>query len=81
MQQYRPLIDEEEMQMGKTNLDAVAKDRETVTSLEMAIQAFRKDLQGFNGPKGFVFFQWRDNVSRNALLCATTHQLELPWRP
>lgn len=70
MQEYRPLIDEEEMQMGKSGSDAVAKDRETVTSLEMAIQAFRKDPQGFNGPKGFVFFQWLDNASRNALLCA-----------
>src|ERR1700752_2464776 len=70
MQQYRPLIDEEEVQMGKSDLDAVAKDRETVTSLEMAIQAFRKDPQGFNGPKGFVFFQWLDNASRNSLLCA-----------
>src|ERR1700745_2699893 len=52
IQQYRPLIDEEEMEMGKSDSGAVAKDREVVDSLETAIEAFRKRPQGFNGPLG-----------------------------
>jgi hypothetical protein len=70
IQQYRPLINQEEMVMGKTGSYAMAKDREVVSSLEMAVKAFRKHPQGFNGPLGFAFFEWLDDASRNALLCA-----------
>jgi len=36
----------------------------------MAIEAFRKNPQGFNSPLGFTFFEWIDDAVRNALLCA-----------
>jgi hypothetical protein len=70
MQQYKPLIDQEEAQMGKSGAEAAAKDRETVNSLEMAVKAFRRKPSAFNGPLGFAFFEWLDDASRNALLCS-----------
>jgi len=71
IQQYKPLIDQEEVQMGKSATDAVAIDRKNVKSLEIAVKAFKGKPQGFNGPLGFVFFEWLDDASRNALLCAS----------
>jgi hypothetical protein len=71
VQQYKPLIDQEETQMGKNVSDAVAHDREVVHALETAVKAFRRKPQGFNGPLGFVFFGWLDDADRNALLCAS----------
>jgi len=70
IQQYKPLIDQEETQMGKSGAEAPAKDREVVNSLEMAVKAFRRKPSAFNGPLGFAFFEWLDDASRNALLCA-----------
>ena len=37
----------------------------------MAVKAFKKQAQGFNGPLGFAFFQWLDDADRNALLCGS----------
>ena len=71
IQQYKPLIDQEEVQMGKSVTDAVAIDRKNVKALEIAVKAFKGKPQGFNGPLGFVFFEWLDDASRNALLCAS----------
>ena len=71
VQQYKPLIDEQERLLGKKTQEAAAKDRQVVQGLEMAIKAFRKDPQGFNSPLGFSFFEWIDDADRNALLCAT----------
>jgi hypothetical protein len=70
MQQYKPLIDQEEVQTGKNGADTIVRDRQVVSGLEMAIKAFRVKPQGFNGPLGFAFFQWLDDASRNAALCA-----------
>jgi len=71
IQQYKPLIDQEEAQMGKSATDAVAHDREVVGGLEMAVKAFKGKPQGFNGPLGFAFFQWLDDADRNAVLCGS----------
>ena len=70
VQQYKPLIDQEEMQMGKIAVDAVAKDRQVMSALDTAVKAFKSDPQAFNGPLGFAFFEWIDDADRNALLCA-----------
>jgi hypothetical protein len=72
MQQYKPLIDEEERQLGKNATDAVAKDRQVVQAVELAVKAFKKHPQGFNGPLGFSFNEWLDDATRNALLCSQT---------
>jgi hypothetical protein len=71
IQEYKPLLDEEEQMYGKRGEDAVAKDREVVRGIEMAIKGFGKNPQAFNGPLGFSFFEWLDDADRNALLCAS----------
>jgi|SRR5712692_5596902 len=71
IQQYKPLIDQEEIQMGKSAADAVAHDREVVKALELAVKAFKLKPQGFNGPLGFAFFEWLDDADRNAVLCGS----------
>jgi len=70
--QYKLLLDQEQMMLGEKGSEAVAKDRQVVENIEIAIKAFRKNPQGFNGPLGFAFFEWLDDADRNALLCATT---------
>jgi hypothetical protein len=71
IQEYKPLLDMEEKMYGKKGEDAVAKDREVVRGIEMAIKGFGKNPQAFNGPLGFSFFEWLDDADRNALLCAS----------
>jgi len=75
IQQYKPVIDQEEitfaLQTGKSATDAVANDRQLVRSLEIAVKAFKGKPQGFNGPLGFAFFEWLDDAERNALLCGS----------
>ena len=71
IQQYKPLIDQEEIQMGEAAKAAVAHDRDVIKGLEMAVKAFKSKPQGFNGPLGFTFFEWLDDAERNALLCGS----------
>ena len=71
MQQYKPLIDQEEILMGKGGAEAAAKDRQVLEGLETAAKAFKRKPQGFNGPLGFTFFVWLDDADRNALLCGS----------
>ncbi|HEY0758508.1 MAG TPA: hypothetical protein VGD59_04545 [Acidisarcina sp.] len=72
IQQYKPLIDQEEIQIGKGGADAAATDRQLVSSLEKAVKTLKVEPQGFNGPLGFAFFEWLDDASRNAALCASS---------
>lgn len=73
MQQYKPLIDqEEELQLGKSGAEAVAKDREVVRAVEIALQALKKRPQGFNSAAGFALFEWLDDASRNAMVCSAS---------
>jgi hypothetical protein len=69
--QYKPLLDQEASMLGKEGAEVVAKDREVVAGIEMAIKGFGKNPQAFNGPLGFSFFEWLDDASRNAALCAS----------
>lgn len=71
MEQYKPLIDREAVEMGKNGFDAAARDRKVVEGLEMAVKAFKTKPQGFNGPLGFTFFEWLDDASRNAVACGS----------
>lgn len=71
IQEYKPLIDQEESQMGKDATDAVVHDRQVVKALEMAVKVFKAKPQGFNGPLGFAFFEWLDDADRNAVLCGS----------
>ena len=69
--QYKPLIDQEQQMLGKEGAEAVSKDKEVVNGIELAIKSFGKNPQAFNGPLGFSFFEWLDDASRNAVLCST----------
>src|SRR6266446_6633032 len=71
IQEYKPLLDMEAKMYGKKGEAAVAKDREVVSGIEMAIRSFGKNPQAFNGPLGFSFFEWLDDADRNALLCVS----------
>ena len=71
IQQYKPLIEQQELQMGKSATDAGANDRQVVSALETAVKALRRKPQGFNGPLGFNVFEWLDDADRNALLCGS----------
>lgn len=76
MQQYKPLINQEELQLGKAGAEAIAKDREVVQRVEMTVQSLKKKPQGFNSPAGFVLSEWLDDASRNAMVCSTTSSLQ-----
>lgn len=76
IQQYKPLIDQEEIQLGKSYAEAAANDKQVVEALETAIKAFKAKPQGFNGPLGFAFFAWLDDADRNALLCSSGASLQ-----
>ena len=72
VQLYKPLIDQEEIHLGKsaaTYAEAVSRDRQVVSALEMALKALKEKPEGFNGPAGFLLFMWLDDADRNALLC------------
>ena len=72
IQQYKPLIDQQESQVGKSAQDAATNDRQVAASLQAAVNALKSNPQEFNGPLGFAFFQWLDDASRNAALCASS---------
>jgi len=72
MQQYEPLIDQEEQQLGKRGAEAIATDRQVVKAVKLAIETFRKRPQGLNSSLGFAFFEWLDDASRNSLICSQT---------
>ncbi len=68
--EYKPLLDKLGKLPGKDNAESIAKDRELLNAISVAITAFRKDPQAFNGQLGFAFFEWLDDACRNALLSA-----------
>jgi len=71
MQQYEPLINQEETLMSKNGVEAAAKDREALDGLRMALKTFKGKPQAFNGPLGFFFFESLDDVDRNLALCGS----------
>jgi hypothetical protein len=53
VQQYKPLLDEEAIQLGTTGAEVVAKDREVVHALEIAFKALlRKTRKVSMDPEG-----------------------------
>jgi hypothetical protein len=78
IQQYKPLIDQEEIQMGQSYKDAAANDRNVVGALENFIKNLKTKPQGFNSPAGFLLFETLDDADRNALLCSSGAALQVP---
>jgi hypothetical protein len=48
------VIDQEEIQMGKSYADAVARDRKVVNALEVALKAFKLDSWGGVGSRNVI---------------------------
>jgi hypothetical protein len=69
IQQYKPLLDQEEIQLSR---DAVANDRKDVDSLEVVVGYLKSNPLDFNGSPGFVLYQRLETASRNAALCASS---------
>lgn len=69
IERYKPLIDEQEMEIGKSAADDVAGDRKQVTSLEATLKKLEAKHEMFNGSLGFSFFAGLANADRNALRC------------
>ena len=57
IQQYKPLIDQEQVQMGKDGAEAAAKDRQTLDVLETALKAFRSK-PGAPFMRSFIAHGW-----------------------
>ena len=69
VQQYKPLIDQEATEMGKSGAMAAAKDREAMRNFGVGLKGLRANPQAFNSPAGFIFLEFLDDESRNATLC------------
>jgi hypothetical protein len=72
IQRYELLIDQEEVQLGDSGAEAASDDRQVLKALQSAVNAFRSNPDGFNGPLGFSFFQTLNEASRSAALCSST---------
>jgi hypothetical protein len=75
IQQYIPVIDGE-LRISNGGAEAAATDRKIVHALETAVKALKIHPQMFNGAAGFAFFEWLDDASRNAALCASAANTE-----
>ena len=69
LDRYKPLLDEQEAQIGKSVEEDVANDRKLVTSVQGSIKVLSAKRQSFNGPMGFAFFESLVDMDRNALRC------------
>jgi hypothetical protein len=63
VQQYKLVIDQEEIQMGKSYADAVARDRKVVNALEVALKAFKLDSWGGASAAAMLFGRLRSATS------------------
>ena len=69
VQRYKPLLDEEENQIGKSAVDDAANDTEAVAALETSLKSISAQRGYFNGTRGFEFLQRLDDADRSALRC------------
>lgn len=69
VQLYKPLLDEQENQIGKSAADDVASDREVVAALETSLKSISAERGYFNGTRGFEFLQRLGDADRSALRC------------
>src|SRR6516164_6779755 len=67
--QYRHSLDQQQIKLGKSADEAVARDRKTLADLEMLLQAIKGNPDGFNGPAGFFVYETLGEIQKNALVC------------
>ena len=72
IQRYKPLLDEQEAQIGKSVADEIAKDRQTLSTLEMLTKTLKNRRSAFNGLQGFAFLESLHDADRNLSRCVNT---------
>jgi hypothetical protein len=72
IERYKPLLDEQETQIGKSVADDIAKDRESLSALEMVMKNFKNRRSAFNGLQGFTFLESLHDAERNVLRCVSS---------
>jgi len=72
IQQYKPLLDEQESENGKSVADEIAKDRQSANMLELMVKAIKTQHSRFNGIQGFTFLDSLHDMERNLLRCVNT---------
>ena len=72
IQRYKPLLDEQEAQIGKSVADEIAKERQAAGSLDMVMKSLKIKHSGFNGPLGFTFLESLHEADRNLLRCVNS---------
>src|SRR6202035_4966787 len=65
IERYKPLLDEQETQIGKSVADEIAKDRQSLSTLEMVMKNFKNRRSAFNGLQGFTFLESLHDAERN----------------
>jgi hypothetical protein len=69
LERYKLLLDEQEMQIGKSATNQVAEDRRLVSDMESAMKTLKARPQTFNGPAGFTFYESLAATERSVLQC------------
>ena len=69
VQRYRPLLDDQENQIGKSAADDVAGDRRAFDALDASLKSISGERGRFNGTPGFEFLQHLSDADRSALRC------------
>ena len=72
IERYKPLLDEQETQIGKSIADEIAKDRQSLSTLETVMKNFKNRRSAFNGLQGFTFLESLHGAERNVLRCVSS---------
>jgi hypothetical protein len=72
IERYKPLLDEQETQIGKSVADEIAKDRQSLSTLETVMKNFKNRRSAFNGLQGFTFLESLHDAERNVLRCVSS---------
>jgi hypothetical protein len=72
LQRYKPLLDEQETEIGTSVADEIAKDRQSLSTLEMVMKNLKNRRSAFNGLQGFTFLESLHDADRTLSRCVNT---------
>src|SRR5258708_12972886 len=72
LQRYEPLLDEQETEIGKSIADEIAKDRQSLSTLETVMKTLKNRRSAFNGLQGFTFLESLHDADRTLSRCVNT---------
>ena len=72
LQRYKPLLDEQETEIGKSIADEIAKDRQSLSTLETVMKTLKNRRSAFNGLQGFAFLESLHDADRTLSRCVNT---------